>query len=87
MSELHKFLFEGLPVRGMLVRLTDTWQDILARRAQSGAYEPALRDALSVVDVPANRSWRPFQLAFILQCLPSLTDPAHPERSRSGLSR
>lgn len=46
MSELHKFLFEGLPVRGMLVRLTDTWQDILARRSQTGAYEPALRDAL-----------------------------------------
>ena len=23
MSELHKFIFEGLPVRGMLVRLTD----------------------------------------------------------------
>jgi molecular chaperone Hsp33 len=23
LSELHKFMFEGLPVRGMLVRLTD----------------------------------------------------------------
>lgn len=33
MSELHKFLFEGLPVRGMLVRLTDAWQEILKRRA------------------------------------------------------
>ncbi|MBX3607061.1 MAG: Hsp33 family molecular chaperone HslO [Piscinibacter sp.] len=32
MSELHKFLFEGLPVRGMLVRLTDAWQELLARR-------------------------------------------------------
>ena len=27
MSELRKFLFEGLPVRGMLVRLTDGWQE------------------------------------------------------------
>ena len=27
MSELHKFIFDGLPVRGMLVRLTDSWQD------------------------------------------------------------
>jgi molecular chaperone Hsp33 len=35
MSELHKFIFDGLPVRGMLVRLTDSWQDLLARRAQA----------------------------------------------------
>lgn len=33
MSELHKFLFDGLPVRGMMVRLTDAWQEILKRRA------------------------------------------------------
>lgn len=32
MSELHKFLFEGLPVRGMLVRLTDSWQEVQRRR-------------------------------------------------------
>jgi hypothetical protein len=37
--------------------------------------------ALEQVDVPANRSWRPFQLAFVLLNLPALTDPAHPERS------
>jgi molecular chaperone Hsp33 len=32
LSELHKFLFDGLPVRGILVRLTDTWTEILQRR-------------------------------------------------------
>jgi molecular chaperone Hsp33 len=32
MSELHKFLFDGLPVRGAIVRLTDAWVEILARR-------------------------------------------------------
>jgi molecular chaperone Hsp33 len=32
MSELHKFIFEGLPVRGMLVRLTDSWREVLQRR-------------------------------------------------------
>ncbi len=32
MSELHKFIFEGLPVRGAIVRLTDSWQEILSRR-------------------------------------------------------
>ncbi len=38
MSELHKFIFEGLPVRGMLVRLTDSWQEILRRRRDAGGY-------------------------------------------------
>ena len=38
MSELHKFLFDGLPVRGMLVRLTDSWQEILKRRQAAGGY-------------------------------------------------
>lgn len=38
MSELHKFLFDGLPVRGMLVRLTDSWQEILRRRQAAGGY-------------------------------------------------
>jgi len=33
MSELHKFLFEGLPVRGLLVRLTGDWREVLQRRA------------------------------------------------------
>jgi molecular chaperone Hsp33 len=31
-DQLHKFLFEGLPVRGMLVRLTTGWQEVLRRR-------------------------------------------------------
>ena len=39
MSELHKFLFDGLPVRGVMVRLTDSWTEILRRRA-SGVNEP-----------------------------------------------
>jgi molecular chaperone Hsp33 len=32
MSELHKFIFEDLPVRGAIVRLTDSWQEVLSRR-------------------------------------------------------
>jgi hypothetical protein len=42
------------------------------------------RDADTVFreeDKPVNRSWRPFQLAFLLLNLPALTDPAHPERA------
>jgi molecular chaperone Hsp33 len=37
MSELHKFLFEGLPVRGSIVRLTDAWTEILSRRRTDDA--------------------------------------------------
>ncbi len=46
MSELHKFLFEGLPVRGMLVRLTESWQEVLRRREASGEHPPELRALL-----------------------------------------
>ncbi|HEY0200532.1 MAG TPA: Hsp33 family molecular chaperone HslO, partial [Burkholderiaceae bacterium] len=41
MSELHKFLFDGLPVRGAIVRLTDAWGEVLRHRASNtatGAY-------------------------------------------------
>jgi molecular chaperone Hsp33 len=46
MSELLTFLFEGLPVRGMLVRLTDSWQEVLQRRAGIGAHAPEVRALL-----------------------------------------
>ncbi len=49
MSELHKFLFDGLPVRGMIVRLTDAWQEILRRRESNnatGAYPAPVRELL-----------------------------------------
>jgi molecular chaperone Hsp33 len=49
MSELHKFLFDGLPVRGALVRLTDAWTEILARRQDNtatGAWPPAVAELL-----------------------------------------
>ena len=41
MSELHRFIFDGLPVRGMLVRLTDSWQEVLTRRAAADDAFPA----------------------------------------------
>jgi len=46
LSELHKFVFEGQPVRGMLVRLTDAWQDMLRRREQAGGYPAAVSELL-----------------------------------------
>lgn len=53
MSELHKFLFEGLPVRGMLVRLTDSWQEILRRRQQAGGYPAAVTELLGEMTAAA----------------------------------
>lgn len=35
---------------------------------------------LESIDIPRNRTWRTFQLAFILLNLPSITDLAHPDR-------
>lgn len=40
-----------------------------------------LEEAVDAADLPKNRSWRPFQLAFLLLNLPSLADPGHPERA------
>jgi molecular chaperone Hsp33 len=53
MSELHKFLFDGLPVRGMLVRLTDGWQEALQRRESVGAHPPELRTLLGEMSAAA----------------------------------
>lgn len=44
MSELTKFIFEGLPVRGMLVRLTDSWQELLRRRPPTEPWPAPVRD-------------------------------------------
>ena len=40
-----------------------------------------IEDGISSLDIPANRSWRLFQLAFILLNLPSITDLKHHDRS------
>ena len=43
MSVLTKFLFEGLPVRGVLVRLTESWQEVLRRRQGIGEHPAEVR--------------------------------------------
>ncbi len=53
----------------------------MAASARREAPDRKLAEVLSEVDVVGNRSWRPFQLAFVLLNLPSLTDPTHAERS------
>ena len=50
MDQLQKFLFDSLPVRGMLVRLEGSWRDLLARRTSASdgghAFAPPLRALL-----------------------------------------
>lgn len=59
------------------------WQQrihsIFARQVRKK--ELSLEDGLATVDVPKNRSWRLFQMAFVLLNLPSLTDLHHTDRS------
>jgi molecular chaperone Hsp33 len=49
-DQLVKFLFEGLPVRGMLVRIEASWQELLARRESrhdgGHAFAPPVRALL-----------------------------------------
>lgn len=56
MSEIHKFIFDGMPVRGVLVRLTDAWTEILRRRASNtthGTYPQPLQDLLGEMTAAA----------------------------------
>ena len=53
MSQLHKFIFEGLPVRGMLVRLTDVWQEVLQRRRMATDYPAPVRMLLGEMTAAA----------------------------------
>jgi len=73
-SEIHKFLFEGLPVRGVLVRLTDAWTEILRRRAGNsshGAFPAAVQQLLGEMTAAAvlMQSNIKFEGALVLQVL------------------
>ncbi|HET6786956.1 MAG TPA: Hsp33 family molecular chaperone HslO, partial [Aquabacterium sp.] len=52
-DELHKFIFEGLPVRGMLVRLTGSWQEVLRRRQSADAFPEPVRHLLGEMSAAA----------------------------------
>lgn len=72
MSELHKFIFDGLPVRGVLVRLTDAWVEVLRRResnSATGAYPVPVREMLGEMTAAATlmQSNIKFNGALILQ--------------------
>ena len=53
MNELHRFLFEGLPVRGMLVRLGAGWRELLQCREAVGGYPAEVRELLGEMTAAA----------------------------------
>ena len=55
-------------------------------RARAARPEASVAELLKELNTPHNHSWRPFQLAFVLLCLPGLTDPGHPDAHRGELT-
>ena len=53
MSELVKFLFDGAPVRGAIVRLTDAWVEVLSRRRAVGEHPSEVRTLLGEMTAAA----------------------------------
>ncbi|WP_316227964.1 DISARM system helicase DrmA [Bradyrhizobium sp. SZCCHNR3015] len=89
-DEIEARLREGIAV------LADTHNDkaldafrfmnrAMAKQRVRGIYALSRRRGenkpLSDFELRKNRSWRPFQLAFILLALPALTDPLHKDRT------
>lgn len=69
MSELQRFLFDRIPVRGLLVRLTDDWREVLHRRQGESAFPPPVRSLLgemAAASVLMQASLR-FEGALVLQ--------------------
>ena len=72
MAELQKFLFDDLPVRGMLVKLTGAWTEILKRRglnSTTGAYPAPVQQLLGEMAAAAvlMQSSIKFEGALVLQ--------------------
>jgi molecular chaperone Hsp33 len=56
LSPVHPFIFEGLPVRGFLVQMHETWTEILSRRRlnpETGEYPKPVRDLLGEMTAAA----------------------------------
>lgn len=56
MSILQKFIFEGLPVRGAVVHIDASWQELLARRrsnSETGPYPKAVEGILGQMSAAA----------------------------------
>ena len=90
-SDMHRRLDKGIGVLAnqgdeMVLEAFRFTNRVMAKQRIHSIYSLARRrrEAVGIkdFDVPGNRSWRPFQLAFILLCLPCLADPTHADRTR-----
>lgn len=72
-AESFRFMCKAMWLQRVHTRLAEA-----RRRSEGKAKKPV---DFKHFDEPGNRTWRPFQLAFILLNLPSVTDLHHSERS------
>lgn len=68
-NALEAFRFAN---NAMALQRVKSIQALANRRNESVTFES--------LDIPKNRSWRPFQLAFVLMSIPSLANPEHIDR-------
>ena len=90
-KDIHKRLLEG--IQTLADKKNDRALDafrftnrVMAKQRIHSMYALACRRvdevALDDFNQRKNRSWRPFQLAFVLLSLPSLADPTHTDRTK-----
>jgi hypothetical protein len=89
-SEVLLRLREGIDVLGSNEQALQAFQfanNVMALQRVHSIYASKRRRGedtdLDLVNIPRNRSWFPFQLAFILLALPSLADPTHDDRTET----
>lgn len=90
-TDIHARLVEGVRVLaddndGQALEAFRFANAVMARQRIHSIYALARRRGEKVqianFDERKNRSWRPFQLAFLLLSLPSLADPTHADRTK-----
>ena len=86
-QEIHTRLQQGIDTLKSDEKALAAFQfanQAMATQRVRSQYALAMRRGEDVTvdkfDVLKNRSWRPFQLAFLLLSIPSLADPSHPDR-------